>query len=106
MKQVCSPTYGRVDALLELLSKSKSMHILLVLDRKNKPIRFSDLKKLVESSSTTISRRLKELETHGLVNRTQSDNSKNMYEYSLSEDAQSLKPILQSLYDWANERSY
>lgn len=106
MKQVCPPTYGRVDALLELLSKSKSMHILLVLDRKNEPIRFSDLKKLVESSSTTISRRLKELETHGLVNRTQSDNSKNMYEYSLSEDAQSLKPILQSLYDWANERSY
>ena len=106
MKQVCPPTYGRVDTLLELLSKSKSTHILLVLDQKRKPIRFSELKKLVESSSTTISRRLKELETHSLVNRTQSAKSKNMYEYTLSEDAESLKPILQSLYDWANERSY
>jgi len=106
MKQVCPPTYGQVDTLLEVLSKSKSMHILLVLDRKRRPIRFSELKKLVESSSTTISRRLKELETHGLVQRSQSRVSKSTYEYSLSEDAESLKPILQSLYDWANKRRY
>ena len=70
MRSNCNPIYGGVDDILELLTKSKSLHILMVMDRKNKPVRFSDLKKFVDSSSTTISRRLKELEDHCLVTRT------------------------------------
>ena len=70
MMGICNPTYSEVDDLLELLTKSKSLHILMVMDKKNEPIRFSNLKKLVDSSSTTISRRLKELEAHGLVTHT------------------------------------
>ena len=96
----CNPTYGRVDELLELLTKSKSLHILLVIDRKNGPVRFSDLKKLVDASSTTVSRRLKELEAHNLVHRTQISGAGKLYKYSITEDAKSLSPIIQSLYDW------
>ena len=62
MEQKCNPTYARVDELLSLLTKSKSLHILMVLDRKGNPARFSELKELVDSSSTTIARRLNELE--------------------------------------------
>ena len=104
MENSCNPTYGLVDELLELLTKSKSLHILLILDRKKYPIRFSKLKKLVDSSSTTVSRRLKELEAHGLVSKYQIDGNGNMHEYSISEDGQSLSPIMQSLFDWVEDR--
>jgi DNA-binding HxlR family transcriptional regulator len=105
MVSSCDPTYGLVDELLELLTKSKSLHILLVLDRKKSPIRFSDLKKLVDSSSTTVSRRLKELETHGLVSKSGVDGDSGLHEYSITEDGQSLSPIMQSLFDWVVERA-
>lgn len=105
MTSNCNPTYSGVDDLLELLTKSKSLHILMVMDRKNKPVRFSDLKKLVDSSSTTISRRLKELEAHNLICRMEISGAGNLFEYSLSEDAKSLSPIMQSLYNWV-ERTH
>ena len=104
MTSNCNPTYGGVDDILELLTKSKSLHILMVMDRKNKPLRFSDLKKLVDSSSTTISRRLKELESHGLVTRTVISVAGNMSEYSITSDTKSLSPIIQSLFDWVEKR--
>ena len=106
MQQKCNPTYGRVDELLSLLTKSKSLHTLMILDRKKNPARFSELKKLVDSSSTTVARRLNELETHGLVSRTQTPNSEHGFEYSITEDAKSLSPILQSLFEWVDERSF
>jgi DNA-binding HxlR family transcriptional regulator len=104
MTSICNPAYGGVDDLLELLTKSKSLHILMVMDRKNKPVRFSDLKKLVDSSSTTISRRLKELEAHRLVTRNVIGGSGNVSEYSITKDTKSLSPILQSLFDWVDNR--
>ena len=104
MENNCDPTYGLVDEILELLTKSKSLHILLVLDRKKDPIRFSKIKKLVESSSTTVSRRLKELEAYGLVSKNELGGDSNMYEYSISEEGLSLSPIMQSLFDWVADR--
>jgi DNA-binding HxlR family transcriptional regulator len=106
MEQKCNPTYARVDELLSLLTKSKSLHILMVLDRKMNPARFSELKKSVDSSSTTIARRLNELELHGLVSRTQPTKSEHAFEYSITEDAKSLSPILQTLFDWVDEHSH
>lgn len=66
-------------------------------------MRFSNLKKRVNSSSTTVSRRLKELEGYGLVSRFQSPVGTNAFEYSLTEDAIKLSPIMQSLFDWTAE---
>lgn len=106
MENDCDPTYALVDETLDLLTKSKSLHILLVLDRKRKPIRFSNLKKLIDASSTTVSRRLKELEAHGLVSKTAVDGGSNMHEYSISEDGESLSPIMQSLFDWVADRNH
>ena len=104
MENNCDPTYGLVDEILELLTKSKSLHILLVLDRKKDPIRFSKIKKLVDSSSTTVSRRLKELEAYGLVSKNELGVDSNMYEYSITEEGLSLSPIMQSLFDWVADR--
>lgn len=105
MDNKCDPTYGKVDNLLELLTKSKSLHILLVLDRGKKPLRFSEIKKRVDSSSTTVTRRLRELEEQGLVLRTRIDNGTNTFEYTISNDAKSLSPIMQSLFDWVAKRN-
>ena len=105
MDNNCDPTYGKVDDLLELLTKSKSLHILMVLERGKKPLRFSEIKKRVDSSSTTVSRRLKELEKKGLVWRTGIENFTNTFEYTISNDAKSLSPIMQSLFDWVAKRN-
>ena len=105
MTSDCNPTYGGVDDILELLTKSKSLHILMVLERKGRPIRFSDIKTSVDSSSTTISRRLKELESHGLVSRTSQLADTQTWKYTITEDGKSLSPIMQSLFDWVDERN-
>ena len=105
MKEDCDPTYGQVDDLLEVITKSKSLHILLILDRKNKPIRFTDIKKHVNASSTTVSRRLKELEAHNLIIQVQQDRVNGSKFYTLSDDARGLSSIMQSLFDWVANKN-
>ena len=97
----CDPTYGKVDTVLELITKSKSLHILMVLDRAEDPLRFGDIKSRVEASSTTVSRRLKELEHYGLVQRKSHPSLASGSLYALRKDGQRLSPIMQSLFEWA-----
>ena len=94
----CDPVYAKVDELLEILTKSKSLHILLILHEASVPLSFTKLKSSVDSSGTTVSRRLNELEEYGLVKREVSD-SKSI-SYKLTEKSESLAPIIQSMYDW------
>jgi len=103
MSEECNPTFAKVDAVLELLTKSKSLHILLVLDQKDYHLRFSQIKSAVNSSSTTVSRRLKELENDGLIIRKNLDNDTTTA-YQLSEDGKLLSPIMKSLFDWSDNR--
>lgn len=105
MDETCNPTYGLVDDLLELLTRSKALHILLELDRASRPLRFTDLKHRVGAASTTVSRRLKELEGHRLTNRVSNGAGVETQLYTLSEDAKTLSPIMQSLFDWVEARS-
>lgn len=100
----CDPIFSQVDKLLNLLNKSKLLHILMVLDRKNMPLQFTDIKKRVNSSSTTVTRRLKELEQNGLVDRTVHSTAPMMVTYSLTPNAKLLAPSIQSMYDWIDEQ--
>lgn len=100
----CDPLYGQVDAILEQLTKSKSLHILMVLDRKNKSLRFSEIKERVSASSTTVSRRLAELIEFDLVERRKVSDDSNTHEYELSEYGKQLSPIMQLFYDWVKQR--
>jgi DNA-binding HxlR family transcriptional regulator len=104
MEQICDPVFARVDKLLALLTKSKLLHILYLLNIKGSAMRFSDIKKNVESSSTTVTRRLKELEDNGLVIRTTHSTMPVTVSYELTDDAQLLAPTIQSMYDWIVER--
>ena len=87
--QNCDPLYGQVDAILE---------------RKNAPLRFSEIKERVDASSTTVSRRLGELIDFGLIQRTKVDDSAKTFEYEISDSGKKLSPIMQSFYDWVQER--
>ena len=100
----CDPLYGRVDALLEQLTKSKSLHILMILDQKNQSMRFSEIKDRVDASSTTVSRRLGELIEFDLVERTKTSEESKTHEYSISEYGKQLSPIMHAFYDWVKRR--
>ena len=102
-QDVCDPVYGEVDKILEQLTKSKALHILMVLDRSPNPLRFSNLKELVDAPSTTVSRRLKELEDFGLVQRVRDKDIKATL-YAVTNDTKSLSPVMQSMFDWASIR--
>lgn len=102
-QDVCDPRYGEVDKILEQLTKSKALHILMVLDRSSTPLRFSYIKELVDAPSTTVSRRLKELEDFGLVKRVRDKDVKATM-YAATDDTKSLSPVMQSMFDWASIR--
>ena len=76
---MCDPTYARMDELLELLTKSKALHVMLVLDQHVRPMRFTDLKRHVDGTSTTVSRRLKELQAYGLIEQVDDDEASGSY---------------------------
>lgn len=101
MVDECDPTYARVDHVLELITKSKALHVLMVLDRSTSPLRFSDIKERVEASATTVSRRLKELEDNGLVMRDEEAELSTTSAYQLTPHGRRLSPVMQSLFDWA-----
>ena len=101
---MCDPAYARMDDLLDVLTRSKAMHIMLVLDQQGRAMRFTDLKRIVDSTSTTVSRRLKELKDHGLIH--QMDGEDGSGSYALSEDAKSLSPIFHDLFNWVAARAH
>ncbi|MBL6891915.1 MAG: helix-turn-helix transcriptional regulator [Candidatus Poseidoniaceae archaeon] len=103
MTSVCDPVFARVDNLISLLGRSKLLHILYVLNIRKEPMRFTEIKSRVGSSSTTVSRRLDELESNGLI--TRKSHSTVSVEYCLTEDAEGLAPTIQSMYDWVVKRN-
>jgi len=50
MEIECAPIYAKVDELLEILTKSKSLHILLILHEERNSLSFTKLKSSVDSS--------------------------------------------------------
>lgn len=75
----------------------------MVLDRSDSPLRFTEIKSLVDASSTTVSRRIKELEENRLIVRSMNPESPQNNLYALSEGGRDLSPIMQRLFDWAEE---
>jgi DNA-binding HxlR family transcriptional regulator len=105
MQGMCESARAHVDDLLALLSKSKMLNILYVMNSDPSPMRFSEIKNRVASSSTTVSRRLGELEAHGLVTRTAYATVPATVEYTLTADAISLQPSLESMFEWVLNRA-
>lgn len=103
MDKICDPVYAQVDKLVSLLYKSKLLHILHLLNGKKEPMRFTEIKRIVGSSSTTVTRRLSELEENGLITRQVYPTIPATVYYDLTDISRGLVPSIQAMYDWAVE---
>lgn len=105
MQSMCESAKAHVDDLLVLLSRSKMLSILYTMNCDPGPMRFSEIKNRVSSSSTTVARRLGELIDQGLVTRTAYATVPATVYYELTEDAVSLQPSLESMFEWVLNRA-
>ena len=90
-----------MDELMSLLSRSKMISVLNVLNSERHPIYFTELKRRVDTSSTTLSRRLSELEEHGIVERIEFATVPATVAYRLTEGGSDLIPRLEAVLEWA-----
>jgi len=75
--------------------------VIIYLLAENQPVRFNDLKRQIGSITYKIlSSHLKELEADGLVERKEYPQIPPKVEYSLTDKAQTLLPILEELCEW------
>jgi len=91
-----------VSATLHLIGgKYKALILWHLMDR---TIRFSELRRLVpEATPKMLTQQLRELENDGLLIRTVYPVVPPKVEYSLTEKGESLRPILQSMFDWGTD---
>lgn len=65
--------------------------------------RFNDLRRGVpRMSPALLSKRLKDLEGAGIVNRTKAAGEPDLYEYTLTEAGRALKPVVDIVGDWGH----
>ena len=90
-----------MDELLGLLGRSKMLKVIHVLNMHGEGIRFTELKTNVDTSATTLSRRLGELEEFGLVSRTELPTVPMTVIYRLTDAGLSLMPRVEGMFEWA-----
>ncbi|MFJ8219691.1 winged helix-turn-helix transcriptional regulator [Bacillus cereus] len=75
--------------------------VIIYLLAENQPVRFNDLKRQIGAITYKIlSSQLKELEADGIVNRKEYPQVPPKVEYSLTDKATTLLPILEELCKW------
>ena len=87
----------RIQELLRVLSKSRMLHVLYSLGAGKGGLRFSEIKKSSLTDSTTLARRLAELEEIGIVVRNDLSTTQLNVEYHFTDLFEMLKPILDGL---------
>ncbi|MGB1633325.1 MAG: winged helix-turn-helix transcriptional regulator [Candidatus Poseidoniaceae archaeon] len=90
-----------MDELLSLLGRSKMLKVMHVLNLHPEGIRFNELKINVDTSATTLSRRLGELEEFGLISRTELPTLPMTVTYRLTDAGISLMPRVEGMFEWA-----
>ena len=90
-----------VEFSLELLGGKWKTVILARL--KEGPLRYGELRRLVpQLSDKVLTERLDDLQSLGLIRR---EGDKRSSAYRLSARGETLKPLLQALYDWGQEHA-
>ncbi|WP_166831163.1 winged helix-turn-helix transcriptional regulator [Thalassoroseus pseudoceratinae] len=93
-----------VEATLELIGgKWKGMILFYLLDGR---LRFSELKRQIGCvTQRMLTKQLRELEASGLVNRIVYAEVPPRVEYELTEEGESLRPVLGALKEWGNSHA-
>lgn len=75
--------------------------LIIYLLAENQTVRFNDMKRRIGAITyKTLSAQLKELEADGMVNRKEYPQVPPKVEYSLTEKAKTLLPVLEQLCEW------
>ncbi len=78
--------------------------LILYLLAENQPIRFNDMKRRIGAITfKTLSSQLKELEADGIVRRKEYPQIPPKVEYSLTQKAKTLLPVLEQLCEWGEK---
>ena len=93
----------KIQHLLRVLSKSKMLHVLYTLGMKEGGARFSEIKESSSVDSTTLSRRLSELEGIEMITRNEISTNPPAVEYRLTDSFDNVKPILEALLHYGLE---
>lgn len=106
-------SYGRADRKKELPACPVETTLMLIGDKWKVLIlrdllpgkkRFGELKKSIGSvSQKVLTAQLRDMESNGLVTRTVYPEVPPRVEYALTELGQSLKPILDAMWNWGEE---
>lgn len=106
-------SYGRADRKKELPTCPVETTLMLIGDKWKVLIlrdllpgkkRFGELKKSIGSvSQKVLTAQLRDMESNGLVTRTVYPEVPPRVEYALTELGQSLKPILDAMWNWGEE---
>lgn len=96
-------TYGcSVEFSLDFLDSKWKSVILARL--KQRPHRYSELRRLIPNlSDKMLTETLKSLETQGLAEREASEDDPARRLYRLTERGESLRPVLDALYNWGEK---
>jgi DNA-binding HxlR family transcriptional regulator len=88
---------------IDLIAHKWTIHILFALHEGGGPVRFRKLQRAVEPiTQKELTKRLRELELAGLVDRRVYAEVPPRVEYCLTELGSSLMPVLVGLHDWAD----
>lgn len=78
--------------------------LILYLLAENQPVRFNDMKRRIGTITfKTLSSQLKELEADGIVRRKEYPQIPPKVEYSLTQKAETLLPVLEQLCEWGEK---
>ena len=78
--------------------------LILYLLAENQPVRFNDMKRRIGAITfKTLSSQLKELEADGIVQRKEYPQIPPKVEYSLTQKAETLLPVLEQLCEWGEK---
>jgi len=78
--------------------------LILYLLAENQPVRFNDMKRKIGAITfKTLSSQLKELEADGMVRRKEYPQIPPKVEYSLTQKAETLLPVLEQLCEWGEK---
>lgn len=81
--------------------------VIMYLLAENQTVRFNDLKRQIGAITyRTLSSQLKELEADGLVTRKEYPQVPPKVEYSLTDKAETLLPILEQLCEWGAKNQH
>lgn len=97
--------YCRLGGLIDLLGSKYAIQVVCVVGGLQ-PVRYGEIEAAFEDvSSSTLSTRLAELGEAGLLERRQYDEIPPRVVYSLTDDGEELRALLEPLLEWVEGRS-